>query len=138
MLRHSLLLTAFVSLTLSRALAQHVPSQAHFPGVAVSRPAYATAGPALPTGLVPPAPVAAASPTVRAAAAYAPLLIPAASPTPPAGALPLPPRHNLMVAKAGPPYDLYQNLPEEFRKRTLPAVWAEPVALQLLRGALGR
>lgn len=102
---------------------------------------YSPGGLAQPLG-----PVAAASPrpalvpTRQAAATYAPL---PASPTPPAptefaAALPPAPRHDLTGAQGAPAYDLYQNLPEEFRKHTLRAPYTEPLPLHLLWEALGR
>ncbi|TPG65528.1 hypothetical protein [Hymenobacter nivis] len=102
------------------------PAMGPLPGQA-ARPAGAPA--VAPAPALPPAPV----PTVRAAARYAPLL---PAPGPPPAAAPEPRRH-LAAAPPGPPYDPYQHLPEEFRKRTLPAVWAAPLPLQLLRTALG-
>jgi len=133
MLSRLLLISALVSLAASAAQAQQ-PKPDHFPHPAgtLLRPGYALApGPVL--GALPAAP----GPTVRAAALYAPLPRPA-SRARPDSALPLPPRHDLTGVAAAPPYDLYQNLPEEFRKRTLPVPWAEPLPLQLLRGLLGR
>lgn len=74
-------------------------------------------------------------PTVRAAAAYTPL---PGSTGQPAVAEAAAPRHDLTGVWAYPPYDQYGNLPAAYRKNTLPAVWAEPLPLQLLRSALGR
>lgn len=72
---------------------------------------------------------------MRAAAAYAPL--PGAARQPLAADTPAP-RPDLTGVWAFPAYDPYQHLPESFRKHTLPAVWAEPLPLQLLRSAVGR
>gem|GEM_PF-5169170 len=116
-------------------LSQQAPGPAHFPGFSTSQPRYAVPAPTLLNGLAEVAPAAPLAPTRWAAAAYAPLVTPTASPS---AAESLAPRRDLTGAKAGPPYDLYQNLPEEFRKRTLSAPWTEPLPVQLLRGALGR
>lgn len=74
-------------------------------------------------------------PTVRAAAAYAPL--PSTTSQPGTADTPAP-QPDLTGVWASPPYDPYQHLPETFRKHMLPAVWAEPLPLQLLRNAAGR
>jgi hypothetical protein len=134
MLRRLLLLTPLVSLVVLVAQAQR-PKPDHFPRCPAStllRPGYALAA-----GRVPEVLPAAPGPTVRAAALYAPRPRPARLAQP--DSVPsLPPRHDPTGVAAAPPYDLYQNLPEEFRKRTLPIPWVEPLPLQLLRGLLGR
>lgn len=92
---------------------------------------------ALPAGPVPTAPAAAPIPTVRAAAAYAPLIA-ASPPAPSVFTSESVPRRDLTGVFAFPPYDSYQNLPEFYRKHTLPDVYPEPLPLQLLRSALGQ
>ncbi|RZJ58469.1 MAG: hypothetical protein EOO55_00560 [Hymenobacter sp.] len=135
MLCHSLLFTALLGFAVSAAQAQSQPKPDHFPrypASALQRPSFAQPSSSL-LGPLPAAP----GPTVRAAALYAPLPRPASLLTPDS-MFPSPPRHDLTGVLAAPPYDLYQNLPEEFRKRTLPIPWVEPLPLQLLRGVLGR
>ena len=56
----------------------------------------------------------------------------------PAAALPQAPRRDLTGVSASPAYDPYLNWPEAQRKYLLPAVWAEPLPLQLLKSAFGR
>jgi len=132
-----LLLAAFSGFSLLAARAQRWPGESRsvrLPPIALVMPYPARPpGPrALPLATAP-------VPTVRSAAAYAPLhpvSLPAAHP--PLAAEALLPRHDLTGAPAAPPYDLYQGQPAEFRKRTLPAVWAEPLPLHVLRGALSR
>ncbi|RYY19148.1 MAG: hypothetical protein EOO36_06440 [Cytophagaceae bacterium] len=131
MLSRSLLLAAALVFGLSAAQAQ----PASVPATHYRASELLRAGLAQPAG---PAPLRALLiPTVQAAAAYA-LPAKATSRPLPADTLPAAPRHDLTGVWAAPPYDLYQNLPEEFRKRTLPVPWVEPLPLQLLRGALGR
>lgn len=127
-----LLVTALGFLTLPAA-AQSRPGPAYFLRHPGSEPRW---GRALPAGPVPtPAPLAAAPiPTVRAAAVYAPLasasqLVPPVSTQEPGR------RRDLTGVFAYPPYDSYQNLPEFYRKHTLPDVYTEPLFLQLLRSA---
>lgn len=91
----------------------------------------------LPGGSVPALPDVASIPTIRAAALCAPPSVPTAQ------SVPVPveesaPRHDLTGRRAYPPYDSYQNLPEAYRKHTLPDVWPQPLPLQLLRSALGQ
>ncbi|RZK59060.1 MAG: hypothetical protein EOO59_07950 [Hymenobacter sp.] len=133
MLGRFLLLAAPLSFTLSAALAQSQPRPSAFPRYPARQ--QLAAAPAALNGGVPPAPAGAPIPTVRAAAAYAAGPHALSQPLP-AAEPPSAPRRD--VTGVQPAYDLYQNLPEDFRKRTLPAPWAEPLPLQLLRGALGR
>lgn len=133
-----LYLLACISFSASAAFAQSRPGAAYFLRQAVSKPQPDWTR--VPASLVP-APLAAAPiPTVRAATTYAPLAV--GAPARPSS-LPSPvqepaPRTDLTGNRASPPYDPYQNLPESYRKHTLPAVWAEPLPLQLLRRGLGR
>lgn len=131
----SLILTTYCSLTLSAAVAQSQPGPAHF----LRHPSYEPhiGLVLLPGGSVPALPAVAPIPTIRAAAVYAPVLAPTVQHTPFSAEEPAP-RHDLTGSHAYPPYDSYQNLPEAFRKHTLPDVWAQPLPLQLLRSALGR
>lgn len=82
-------------------------------------------------------PAVAAIPTVRAAAAYAPLVAPA-PPAPPVPTQESAPRRDLTGVFAYPPYDSYQNLPEFYRKHTLPDVYLEPLFIRLLRCAVNQ
>ena len=129
-----LLLAACLSLPLA-ALAQSQPGPAYFLRHPTHEPRPGLV--LLPGGPVPALP-AAPIPTVRAAAAYAPPLASVGPPNPSLPANEFAPRHDLTGTWAYPPYNSYQNLPEAYRKHTLPDVWAEPLPLQLLRSALGR
>ncbi|AMR27468.1 hypothetical protein A0257_10430 [Hymenobacter psoromatis] len=131
---HSLLLAACLSLPLA-AFAQRQPGPAYFLRHPTQEPRPGLV--LLPGGPVPALP-AAPLPTVRAAAALVPPLAAAGPPTPPVPADEPRPRHDLTGVWAYPPYNSYQNLPEAYRKHPLPDAWAEPLFLQLLRGALGR
>lgn len=96
--------------------------------------------PTLSVGSVATPPAGAAIPTVQAAAAYAPLgdAPLAATGQPPFPTQEMARRRDLTGVFAYPPYDSYQNLPEFYRKRTLPDVYAEPLFIQLLRSAVGQ
>ena len=91
--------------------------------------------PTLSSGPVLTPPTGAAIPTVQAAAAYAPL---AATGQPPFPTQEMARRRDLTGIFAYPPYDSYQNLPEFYRKHTLPDVYAEPLFIQLLRSVVGQ
>lgn len=129
-----LLLAAFYSASLLAARAQKRPGPAYF--LRCPTGDYHRSPGQLPGGavVVAASPAAGPIPTVRAAA-YAPL--PSTASQPRAASTPAP-QHDLTGVWASPPYDPYQQLPETFRKHTLPAVWAEPLPLQLLRSAMGR
>lgn len=86
---------------------------------------------------MPPLLPTASAPTVRAAA-YAPRPTSTSQPSQTSAAEGQASRYDLTGNRGFPPYDPYINLPETLRKNTLPAVWAEPLPLQLLRSALGR
>jgi hypothetical protein len=128
-------LAASVGLSLSPAAAQNRPGPAYFLRHPASEP-HRSPG-QLPGGavVVAVAPSAGPIPTVRAAAACAPL---PGTTSPPGAASAPAPRPDLTGVWASPPYGPYQHLPEAFRKHTLPAVWAEPLPLHLLRSAVGR
>lgn len=129
-----LLLAAFSGASLPAARAQSQPGPAYFLRHPISE--YHRSPGQLPGGavVVAASPGAGPIPTVRAAAyAYLPRT------TSQHGAVGTPAPHcDLTSVWAAPPYDPYQHLPENFRNHTLPAVWAEPLPLQLLRSAVGR
>ena len=114
-------LAACFSLSLSTA-AQSRLGPAYFLRHPTSEPRLGTMR--LPAGPVPGPPTVAPMTTIATTLAGAPL--------------PTFPRHDLTGSLAFLPYDQYQNLPEPFRKYTLPPAWAEFLPLQLLRSALGR
>lgn len=132
---HSLLLAACLSFPLA-AFAQRQPGPAYFLRHPTQEPRPGLV--LLPGGRVPALPTVASIPTVRAAAALAPPPAVVDPPTPPVPANEPRPRYDLTGVWAYPPYDPYQNLPEAYRKHLLPNLWAEPLLLQLLRGAVCR
>jgi len=135
MRHYFLLLVACLGCSLSAAMTQSRPSPACFLRHPTNQPRRSPG--LLPGGAVvaPASQVEGPIPTVWAAVAYAPL--PGLG-SPLVAAEASAPRRDLTGVWAYPPYDPYWNLPETFRKNTLPAVWAEPLPLQLLRSALGR
>lgn len=131
-----LLLTVLFSLALSTARGQSQPGPAYFLRHPVREPHLGAVS--LPGGqrlpLLPPP----AAPTVRAAAALAPQPTAIRQPAQASAAEGQAARYDLTGNRGFPSYDPYINLPETFRKNTLPPVWAEPLPLQLLRSALGK
>ena len=127
----SVFLAACFSFSTAAVMAQSRPGPAYFLRQAAREPHAGLV--LLPGGRVPALSTVAPLPTVRAAAANV-ALPPATQPSRPLATEEPAPRHDLTGNGAYSPYDPYQNLPESFRKYTLPP--PEPVLLQLIRSAV--
>jgi hypothetical protein len=118
----ALLLAAGLSLSLPAALAQNRPGPAYFLRHPATEPHLGLV--LLPGGTLP-APLRLSLPTTGVP--YAPLEM--RTPTEA-------PRRDLTGPRAYPVYDPFQNLPETFRRNTLPEARIEPLAVQVLRSLL--